>query len=373
MPPNRPPALLCLALMLAWLSTAAAAPPAGVPALDHPPPTVTRTTAGQVDLCLGCHRQDPGGAHARDVLGCAACHLGDPLAGDKTRAHRGMVKNPGELRLGPRTCGQAGCHPNQLRWVENSLMATNRGIIDALRTYWGESAGPGAEDLTVHGLARSGLTSPALDYFRKLCGSCHLWMEKGSLPDFLAAKGGGCTACHQEKPEPDTPRERAHTRITRDAPLENCVRCHNRSGRIGLSYQGLMESEGYGTPYEAGDLGTHQLEDGRYVRSMPDDVHHRKGLACVDCHTQRETMGDGTRHVHFEEQLEVRCVTCHAGGEALRPLAEAYALRKRGLGPPSGVQVKRAPPRLDVVAKGTAFFLEGRRDRKLHPLDPVSY
>src|SRR5450759_3297572 len=40
----------------------------------------------RIERCVTCHgkrEEDPGGAHARAALGCASCHLGNPLAFEK--------------------------------------------------------------------------------------------------------------------------------------------------------------------------------------------------------------------------------------------------------------------------------------------------
>jgi len=307
---------------------------------------VTTTLSGRVDLCLSCHKEKPDKAHGRGVLGCAVCHKGNPLSGDKQRAHMGMVLNPGELRFADQTCGQSGCHPKRVTWVKNSLMATNRGIISTLRFYWGESPDHD-EDLSVKILKDTGMNSLALDYYRKLCGSCHLWVERGSLPSFLAHKGGGCTACHFIKDEEKKPKDERHPKIIKAIPMENCVLCHNRSGRIGLSYQGQFESEGYGTPYEEGDFSSRELIDGRFYRIFKDDIHHEKGMTCIDCHTQKEIMGDGERHAHFEKQLEVTCRDCH--GISKSPNSSGS-------------------PELNIRQKDGSFVLENKQNKKLHPL-----
>jgi len=337
---------------------------------------VTITTSGRVDLCLGCHKERPDKAHGREVLGCAVCHMGDPLAGDKRRAHRGMVLNPGELRFVGKTCGQSGCHPKEVTWVKNSLMATNRGIISTLRFYWGETSNHN-EDLSVKILKDTGMDSRALDYYRKMCGSCHLWVERRTLPDFLVDRGGGCTACHRVKGKGQEARGEGHPWIVRNIPIENCIRCHNRSGRIGLSYEGQIESEGYGTPYEKGDFSSREYVDGRFYRILKADIHHRKGMICIDCHTQKEVMGDGKCRAHFEEQLEVTCQSCHGTPKALKAIVTA---RKSDLGIfnpsnsltfPSEHQITKSPgpPKLDIEEKSGSFFLKGKRDKKLHPLD----
>ncbi len=258
-------------------------------------------------MCLVCHKEQIEAVHARGVLRCSDCHLGNSLDSDKGLAHKGMVKNPGELYIAQKTCGRTGCHTKEAGWVKNTLMATNRGIISTLLYYWKEAEDQYSQ-VGVDTLKRGNMTdSPAIDYFSKLCGTCHLWLEKGKHPDFLAEKGGGCTACHIVKES-----EKGHPRIVRAIPIKNCVRCHNRSGRIGLTYQGIFETEGYGTPFENGDFSENELEDGRFFRKIDPDVHFVNGLLCVDCHTQKETMGDGKRRAHMEEQLEITCEDCHS-------------------------------------------------------------
>ncbi|WP_234981198.1 multiheme c-type cytochrome [Desulfopila aestuarii] len=288
------------------------------------------TSSGAVDMCLSCHTEEKlDRAHDVEMIGCSPCHLGNPLAITKEEAHQEMVVNPGDLRIVDKTCSVEGCHPADVHKVKNSLMATNRGILGTLLFYWGESDSQNT-DLTVEELIASGHNSFALDYYRKLCGTCHLWKQKNDIPDapdFFNEKGGGCSACHFLIPETeikaaeslvaDTASEeekakKIHPHITAKVDQNNCIRCHNRSGRIGLSYIGIFESEGYGTPYEKGGMTRNQLPGARFYLEIADDIHHNKGMQCIDCHTRNEIMGDGTSYAHYEEQLEISCEVCHS-------------------------------------------------------------
>ncbi len=294
------------------------------------PKKLYMTTSGTVDMCLSCHtteKLDP--AHDPKVIGCASCHLGDAMAITKEEAHKGMVLNPGDLRHAGRTCASEGCHPADIHKVKNSLMATNRGIIGTLLYYWGESKSQNT-DLTVRKLMKSGRTSLALDYYRKLCATCHLWKQQNDLPGapaFFNAKGGGCAACHVQYPgDKRTAKDvltvdgrlstrkkgQVHPLLSKKVSDTHCIRCHNRSGRIGLSFLGIFESEGYGTPYKEGALNSKQLPGGSSYLDLPDDVHHRKDMQCIDCHTRDEIMGNGTSYAHYEKQLEISCTTCHS-------------------------------------------------------------
>ena len=330
------------------------------------PAQLAVTTSGMVDMCLNCHKKEKlDGAHDGLVIGCSPCHLGDPLAIEKNKAHAGMVLNPGDLRVAPRTCGVEGCHPTDITKVKHSLMATNRGILSTLLYYWGEREHQNA-DITVEQLLKSGETSLALDYYRKLCATCHLWKQKNDLagaPAFFNEKGGGCSACHYILP-PGTPRntvtrqltaaeqealdkDRPHPLVVKQVPEENCIRCHNRSGRIGISYIGVYEAEGYGTPYEHGEQSSQGLPGDRFYLKISPDIHHVKGMACIDCHTRDEIMGDGTSYAHYEEQLEITCESCHSATPGLT----------------------RKNNRLtNVENDGERYLLKGKIDGKLHSL-----
>ncbi len=329
------------------------------------PEQVEVTTAGFVEMCLSCHKDvqlDP--AHDARVVGCSPCHLGDALAIDKVKAHAGMVMNPGDLRVVEKTCGVEGCHPADVAKVKNSLMATNRGILSTLLYYWGERDTQNSE-ITVEQLLASGESSLALDYFRKLCATCHLWKQKNDMPgapEFFNEKGGGCSACHFVQPKgtqglsvtdfakeegESSNKKKPHPLITKKIPEDNCIRCHNRSGRIGISYTGIFEAEGYGTPYEKGHLSSSRLPGNRFYLKIAEDIHHKKGMACIDCHTRDEIMGDGTQYAHYEEQLEISCQACHT--------------EKPG-------QTRKGHTMNGIKKQPSGFVLVGRLDGAIHPL-----
>ncbi|MEW6290019.1 MAG: hypothetical protein AB1545_09205 [Thermodesulfobacteriota bacterium] len=323
------------------------------------PDRLYQTTSGRVEMCLSCHKTEKlDGAHDRLVVGCSPCHLGDFLAIDKQKAHEGIVKNPGDLRLVEKTCGIEGCHAADVKKVKNSLMATNRGILATLLYYWGEAPDQNG-DYSVEKLLESGQTSLALDYFRKLCGTCHLWKQKGDLPGFFGEKGGGCSACHYIKDENLSPEAAAklHPQIIKKIPVNNCVRCHNRSGRIGISYTGVYESENYGTPYKNGEMSEKRLPGDRFYFSLPADIHHQRGMSCIDCHTRNEIMGDGTNYAHYEQQLEISCDTCHVSA------GRSQAGKTPG-------QTRKNEKLNNIIAEGEAWVINNKINGKKHPLKP---
>jgi len=323
------------------------------------------TTVGFVEMCLSCHKDeklDP--AHDAQVIGCSPCHLGDALSIDKETAHGGMVLNPGDLRVVEKTCGIEGCHPADIKKVKNSLMATNRGILSTLLYYWDERETQDS-DITVEQLLQSEETSLALDYFRKLCATCHLWKQKNDLPgapEFFNEKGGGCSACHyipskgekgltvtsfdpvekirgtrEKKPK------KPHPLIVKKIPEENCIRCHNRSGRIGISYTGIF------APYEKGELSSRRLPGDRFYLKIAEDIHHKKDMACIDCHTRDEIMGDGKRYAHYEEQLEISCEICHSENPGT---------------------TSKGKPLTNVIKEQGKYTMLGRLNEKVYPLNP---
>ncbi|MBU4296835.1 MAG: amino acid ABC transporter substrate-binding protein [Desulfobulbaceae bacterium] len=327
--------------------------------MTNRPDRLYQTTSGRVEMCLSCHKTEKlDAAHDRLVVGCSPCHLGDFLAIDKEKAHQGIVKNPGDLRVVEKTCGIEGCHAADVKKVKNSLMATNRGILATLLYYWGEAPDQNG-DYSVEKLIASGQTSLALDYFRKLCGTCHLWKQKGDLPGFFGEKGGGCTACHFIRDENLSAEaaDKVHPLIIKKIPINNCIRCHNRSGRIGISYTGVYESENYGTPYKKGEMSEKKLPGDRYYLNLPADIHYLQGMSCIDCHTRNEIMGDGTNYAHYEQQLEISCGTCHV----------STSLQQAGQVPGT---TRKNEKLNNIIDEGEAWFINNKINGKKHPLRP---
>jgi hypothetical protein len=299
-----------------WRPLAASQQPAGVispvplAALARVP-----TVLGRPEGCLACHGEVTGlgPSHDPQALGCASCHLGDPFAPDAAGAHRGMVLVPGNLDSVGRTCGRAGCHDAVAGRVSTSLMATVRGLVAVDRFAFGEQPTPDGE----HGVARLG-HSPADSHLRQMCVVCHLGSGKVELgPVTEATRGGGCAACHARYPaERDYRRDHvagfAHPAVGVQVADDSCFGCHSRSGRIALSYAGWWEAgftEAEARARPAGD--TRKLMDGRILARTTPDAHQARGMACIDCHTASELMGDGAVHHHEEEATRVRCETCH--------------------------------------------------------------
>ena len=292
-----------------------------------------RAVPGPGEGCLACHGRVKGleGAHAPAAIGCASCHAGVKRATDKEAAHAGMVLIPGNLADAAKTCGQAGCHDSIVPRVERSIMATMAGVIAVDREALGEPAMPDGRiphaNRLGHGVADS--------HLRELCVGCHLGQVKPEWgPIGQESQGGGCNACHLEY-APDAAKAVAayaklpkaerkeipnlHPTLTVNRRNGHCFGCHSRSGRIALSYEGwneLREETGDNAAPTAGKRvegeKLRKLDDGRFVEKIVADVHHERGMECIDCHTANELMGAGGEVLRKSQQQRIGCEDCHA-------------------------------------------------------------
>jgi hypothetical protein len=258
----------------------------------------TASTALAGERCLDCHLEASRGhitAHRFGKAPCTTCHAGDGQAALVEDAHEGLIAFPGNLDNAARTCGN--CHAGQLAGVVESPMHRGHGMVRITREVMGEpTEGDRSNDLQSLG------HGPADSLLRKLCASCHLGQRKQRHAlDVTRDRGGGCLACHVNAYPED-----AHPRI--DAQVEDgrCFGCHSRSGRISLSYPGLVET----TAQETTGAGHYaRLMDGRLVQHTAADAHQRAGLACIDCHTGRGLMGQ----IRVEaDGTDIACSDCHA-------------------------------------------------------------
>ncbi len=295
---------------------------------DTSPAPLPRLADGRIEGCLACHADVRGLGAAHDVatIGCSACHLGDARARDAEGAHRGMEILSGDLSTVFATCGRGECHVTESARVITSLMARAPGILEVDRFAFGERPTPddrpgGFPDLDGDRPARS----PAESHARKLCGSCHLAMRKARPgDDGFFARGGGCTACHLAPPDSlgsqgsgTTSAGHLHPDVSAAVSEKRCEGCHSRSGRIAMSYRGVVELE------PTDPRVTSHLPDGRPIGVAPADIHAKAGLTCIDCHTERELMGDGKSHRHAHEAVDIRCSDCHPTVAARRLTATA--------------------------------------------------
>ena len=294
------------------------------------------------EKCLTCHEgiEKISEVSGMDHLTCTDCHFGDATGTELEIAHKGMFANPSDLRVIDKTCGT--CHPDEVANATNSLHATSAGIISGTRYAWGlqdrtsKYANYAVSDdkITskngVKSLAQVPMydpskpegpnNSPADDYLRNQCLRCHIWSDGHQRDgDYRAS---GCAACHVvysdngtyeggdkaiDKSKKDRP---MFHRITSKVPETQCIHCHNRGGRTGVSYIGTIESDGYGTPWtESG--GKQGKLHGKNYNHLTADIHYDKGMTCIDCHTKQDMHGNGDIVTKREMGVEIECEDCH--------------------------------------------------------------
>jgi hypothetical protein len=308
--------------------------------------------------CVSCHKDieviNPKMADAWDAdTRCEVCHYGRPSAATELEAHTGLIANPGDLRVISLTCGKCHSDQGEIQQVEiggigdhvgrvfRSLMATAAGEIAGTRYLWGEQKTRSAlygvrtvvnpnRDLFQAALPKLQELPPASNsdadsLLRGACLRCHLWTEDKTTSGIFRA--GGCAACHvlyapdglSRSADTSIPHDEpghpvAHT-ITTRVPDSQCLMCHNDGGaRIGLNYAGLAVVDpglGHRTfePAEKVEFGTSMIH-------VKPDVHFRRGLACIDCHDTVDLHGDGQIYSHREQQVGIRCESCHGSSSA---------------------------------------------------------
>ena len=283
--------------------------------------------------CVNCHNEMEGfePSHSPQIIGCNACHLGNPSTSNKIFAHRGMILIPGNTSDAAKTCGAVNCHPGIPERIEASLMNTMSGVISVNRFAFDELEKPEGH-FDVHELTQS----PADNHNRNLCASCHLSNEKthwGAINEL--SRGGGCNACHlnysnlaieqlnnyqKSKIKSENSNEiqnkfesfpKIHPQLNINVTNDHCFGCHSRSGRISTNYEGWSETL-YSASLIKDKNNFRLLMDGRVFQKAKDDVHHSAGMICIDCHVSLEIMGDGNLYEHMEEQTKVQCVDCHS-------------------------------------------------------------
>ncbi len=257
----------------------------------------------------------------------------------------------------------------------------------------------------------------AFTYIRQECQRCHLAVRgRQARGDY---RGMGCSACHipysneglYEGNDPTIPKDKpGHLLVhriqsTRKAkvtvnghtysgiPVETCTTCHDRGKRIGVSFQGLMESA-YESPWGDGGAAQPKLHTKHYL-SMQGDVHNTKyHMVCQDCHTTLDVHGDGFLAGTTLGSVEIECTDCHGtpdrypwelplgyGDEFGRKLGngprgvakDLLAMQRKGtVYPPEDgyLLTARGNPFGNVVRRGNSVIVHtaGGKDLELKPL-----
>lgn len=292
--------------------------------------------------CMNCHKgiERFSDGPVMGALSCTECHRGNGSTKVLSKAHKDMYANPSDLRVVLQTCGK--CHRDDVVKVKRSLHATMAGMISGARYDFGAQdrnaeyatyAVKGGKTDTPGAVAalkqipsydpkkpEGATNSIGDDYLRNQCLRCHLWSDGHQRDgDYRAS---GCAACHVEYSDAGLYEggDKAIDKKQKDRPIKHkmttkitetqCIHCHNRGGRTGVSFIGTMESDGYGTPWTKTGGKQGKLH-GKHYNHLQGDVHYERGMTCIDCHSKHDLHGDGRIYEKKENAVEIRCVTCH--------------------------------------------------------------
>lgn len=327
--------------------------------------------------CLTCHGDiEVVTQNMGFELSCTFCHGGDPRAVEKDQAHvqptlppimdntvaprdydlpYQRFVNPSNLRVAMSTCGE--CHPLKVESVIKGMMATaaghyagglyQSGVVDTQTPIYGTFR---AEDFDGYVPFENGAVERLIGLITydpnadpnlfsthfaavpaQACARCHLWSRGKGYRGAVGADGtyraDGCAACHMlyandgrsqsadmmiDHEEQGHP---MHHIITRAIPTEQCLHCHHRGARIGLSFTGRAQMPPR-LPSGPGVPGTTDvLFNGNYHYADPEtnprDIHRERGLHCIDCHTKAAIMGDQNIWGHMDQATKIECRMCH--------------------------------------------------------------
>lgn len=309
--------------------------------------------------CLKCHEgiERISDTPVMSSLACVQCHMANPDGATKEEAHKGMYANPTDLRVVDKTCG--GCHSEHIENSKKSLHATSAGKISGTRytnaAQNTKNAIYGNYDVedkdgnipekkgALKSLKQLPLYDPKKplsntnhlvdDYLREQCLRCHIWSSGHERDGDWRASG--CAACHVVYNNSGTyegadkaidkkqkGRPIVH-KITNKIPESQCIHCHNRGGRTGVSFIGTIESDDYGSPWTA-DGKKQPTKHGKLYNHLTADIHYTKGMTCIDCHTSKELHGDGNIYSKKHQAVEIRCEDCHGTAKAQSSLKTSW-------------------------------------------------
>lgn len=344
--------------------------------------------------CVGCHGAIE--ATSKNHGECVSCHGGKPRENDAKKAHQGMygIGNPEYMGRWEKGC--APCHRYQFERMKSNLMYTAAGMIRNIQLTW---EGEDGNRYTTHGEQQydaqgapvfpkpvANLDNLSGELYRKFCARCHVGAETRGV--YAASHGSGCAACHFPWNDAGTyeGRDKAmrgkggHSASHALNPLPDtrtCSRCHNRSGRIALSYQGLYDGNNGLVPTRGGEGGPEMASGARNLVHIAPDVHFSAGMECIDCHTSRDVMGDGYGYRNMYLQTETACEDCHGSptqspryreisrenDEALRE-SKGYTMQMRpGM---RMIQTAKGRSYSNVFFKDNGVWVLGKRSGKLH-------
>ena len=318
-------------------------PEASTAALAHAGAPAAATSAGGPDTFF----PDPASPWVNE-RSCGQCHM------ELVTAERRSLMMTEAGKIQGTTWSFGALEGYEHRWgnydVENPKDRAARLGTPAYRAYMEEKtrahpnvfvdrheAMPAAPTFADLGTLAARPETAVYTYIRNQCDRCHLGVKgRQTRGDF---RGMGCGACHvpygneglYEGADRSIASGPGHMLVhrlqaTREAkvahngleysgiPAETCTTCHNRGKRIGVSFQGLMESA-FDSPYTEGGGGQLPLHTKHYI-AMAKDVHYERGMLCQDCHTSGDVHGDNYLAAANLGAVEIECSDCHGTPKA---------------------------------------------------------
>jgi hypothetical protein len=344
--------------------------------------------------CVRCHK---GIEHVSKNHGeCVSCHGGKPQEGGKEKAHQGIYGIANPEYIGRWENGCAPCHRYQFERMKSNLMYTAAGVIRNTQLTWeGEDGNSytthGEKQFAADGIPLSPKPVAELDnlsgeLYRKFCSRCHVGAQTADA--YGVSHASGCAACHFPWNDTATYEGRDTTMkgraghsashaMTALPDTQICSRCHNRSGRIAFSYQGLYDGNNGLVPTSGGEGGPVMTSGARNLTHISPDVHFAAGMECIDCHTSRDVMGDGFAYRNMYLQTETACEDCHGSGSEVpryreitrendEALRESKNYKRQATSGMKMIQTSKGRSYSNVFYQDGTIWLQGKRSGKMH-------
>jgi len=242
--------------------------------------------------CKACHSMVLDVAHD---MNCTVCHGGSNDTASMEQAHKSLILRPAHPDNMEKVCGK--CHQDQVASTAHSLHFTLKTEVNRVRIAFGAK-----EELT--SLVDVPVTdSPqtivelADDLLRRRCLRCHPYFSGDRYP--AVVRGTGCASCHLQFYKGKLV---SHSFLKTPGD-DQCLQCHYGNW-VGYDYYGRYEhdmNDEYRTPYTT--RHDYFRPFGIEFHQLSPDIHQKKGLVCIDCHSGRELMAQG--------DSQIRCADCH--------------------------------------------------------------
>jgi hypothetical protein len=209
------------------------------------------------------------------------------------------------------------CHTDQAKQCENSKHATLHNAINITREAWGIHD----SNVTLQTIPKpkTKITQPADlvdDFLRRKCLKCHLGVKNSGEEGMR--RGRGCLACH-------TKHYKQEQCQRKPIATTKCLTCHNKT-YVGTDYLGLFPKDHHHS-FRAPLTKEGNFPSQKYGidhHTLTHDIHHEKGMRCVDCHNNKngknwesgatctECHPNPSTDNHPSYHSTIACSTCHS-------------------------------------------------------------